>query len=121
MYRDGQGVRQNYVQAVVWFDKVATQKHDDTQFYLGLTYDNDQNLVREKTQSYAWFNLGVMYAEGQGVPRDYVNAYAWFNIASTRGVENATKNRNIVLTKIPPGQVKQAVDLSQDYINKYSQ
>ena len=45
---NGQGVPQDYAEAVTWYRKAAEQGDADAQY-----------------------NLGVMYAKGQGVPQDY--------------------------------------------------
>ena len=51
MYANGQGVPQDYAEAVKWF-RLAADQGDAT----------------------AQFNLGIMYAKGQGVPQDYAEA-----------------------------------------------
>lgn len=48
MYVQGKGVRQDYQQAKIWFEKAVAQDNADAQFL-----------------------LGTMYAEGQGVHQDY--------------------------------------------------
>ena len=63
MYEDGQGVPQDYKQAVKWYTKAAEQGDADAQS-----------------------NLGVMYANGQGVPQDNVSAHMWFNLAAANGM-----------------------------------
>ena len=55
MYANGQGVQQDYAEAVKWYSKAA-----------------DQGLA------HAQHNLGVMYRAGQGVPQDYAEALKWF-------------------------------------------
>jgi len=51
MYHDGDGVPQDYKEAVRWYTKSAEQWHEMAQY-----------------------NLGVMYYKGNGVPRDYEEA-----------------------------------------------
>ena len=51
MYAQGQGVPQNYKQAVYWYKKSANQG-----------------------DAFAQSNLGLMYAQGQGLPQDYKQA-----------------------------------------------
>ena len=51
MYDNGQGVPQNYAEAVKWFRLAADQGH-----------------------AIAQNNLGLMYAKGQGVPQNYAEA-----------------------------------------------
>ena len=55
MYYYGQGVAQNYQQALAWYQKAANQGFADAQN-----------------------NLGVMYANGKGVAKDYQQAKAWW-------------------------------------------
>ncbi|HFC6390643.1 TPA: tetratricopeptide repeat protein, partial [Neisseria lactamica] len=69
MYENGQGVRQDYVQAVQWYRKAS-----------------------EQGDAQAQFNLGVMYAEGQGVRQDYVEAVKWFRQAADQGLAQAQYN-----------------------------
>lgn len=62
MYDQGQGVRQDYVQAVQWYRKAAEQGH-----------------------AVAQYNLGSMYDQGQGVRQDYAQAVGWFRKAAEQG------------------------------------
>lgn len=62
MYAIGQGVRQDYTQAVQWCRRAAEQGHAGAQF-----------------------NLGVMYAEGRGVRQDLALAQEWFGKACQNG------------------------------------
>ena len=62
MYANGQGVRQDYTQAVQWCRRAAEQGHAGAQF-----------------------NLGVMYAEGRGVRQDLALAQEWFGKACQNG------------------------------------
>ena len=54
LYENGQGVPQNYGEAVKWYRKAAEQGYADAQK-----------------------NLGVMYADGAGVPQNYGQAARW--------------------------------------------
>jgi hypothetical protein len=66
MYYKGNGVPQNYAEALKWFRLAATQGH-------------------AKAQS----NLGVMYDEGQGVPEDDAGALKWYRLAAAQGNASA--------------------------------
>ena len=59
MYANGQGVTQDYAEAVKWFKLAAAQGYASAQY-----------------------NLGLMYANGQGVTQDYVIAHMWSNLAA---------------------------------------
>ena len=67
MYADGEGVPQNYSEAVRWY-----------------------RLAAEQGDASAQFNLGIMYANGEGVPQDYSEAMRWFQLAAEQGDASAT-------------------------------
>ena len=80
MYYNGQGVRQDYTQAVQWYRKAAEQGDAKAQYNLGVMYDNGQGVRQDYTQAVQWYrkaaeqgyakaqyNLGVAYDNGQGV------------------------------------------------------
>jgi S1-C subfamily serine protease len=92
IYDRGDGVPQDYKEAVKWYRLAAAQGYADAQF-----------------------NLGVMYAKGEGVAENYVQAYKWFNLAAAQGVKAATKNRNILRDKMSPSQIAEAQRLSSEY------
>ncbi len=100
MYDNGQGVPQDYAQAVKWYRKSA-----------GQGYAKAQN------------NLGVMYYNGQGVPQDYVQAHMWSNLAASRlspggDRDRAAKNRGIVAKKMSPAQISEAQKLAREWRQK---
>src|SRR5262245_17435394 len=59
MYDFGEGVPQDYAEAMRWFRKAA-----------------DQHLAA------AQFGIGSMYDNGQGVPQDYAEAAKWYRKAA---------------------------------------
>ena len=52
MYNNGDGVQQDYIEAMRWYRMVAEQGYADAQD-----------------------NLGVMYRKDQGVPQDFVETH----------------------------------------------
>ena len=66
MHEHGQGVKQNYAEAVKWYRTAAEQSHASAQH-----------------------NLGVMYANGQGVQQDFSKAVVWFEKAASKGFDPA--------------------------------
>ena len=93
MYKNGQGVEQDFKEAVMWYEKAA-----------------DQGLAL------AQFNLGVMYHKGQGVEQNYVTGYAWWNIAATNGNQNAKKGLPQVAKAMPPDQITEAGELVKEMV-----
>ena len=62
MYGKGNGVQQDYAEAVRWYRLAADQGFAGAQV-----------------------NLGVMYDTGRGVPQDYVEAVRWYRLAAEQG------------------------------------
>ena len=89
---NGEGVPQDYVQALSWYQKAAEQGH------LG-----------------AQTNLGVLYYKGSGVKKDYVEADKWFSIASAGGYVDAKENRELMEKVMTPVQVAEAHKLAEDW------
>lgn len=59
-YQEGEGVSQDYKEALKWY-RLSAEQGDAT----------------------AQYNLGFMYVFGQGVPQDYVLSHMWYNIAAS--------------------------------------
>ena len=73
MYFRGDGVAQNFGEAIKWFRLAADQGHADAQFYLGLSHDS-----------------------GEGVPQNDQEAIKWYRLAAEQGHANAQRE----LTKL---------------------
>ena len=97
MYHEGNGVPQDYAQALAWSRKAADQGNATAQYLLGVMYEKGQGVPQDLARALAWHRkaadqgdaeaqdmLGMMYANGQGVPQDYVQAHMWFNLAASR-------------------------------------
>jgi hypothetical protein len=101
-YADGEGVPQNYQDAMAWFAKAAANGNGKAQWKLGLGYFKGIGVPHDERQAVVWFKraanqgdsraqnaLSDIYLSGQGVPIDYVRAYTWANIAAgLRGNDN---------------------------------
>jgi len=103
MFANGEGVTQDYKQAVYWYTKSAEQ---------GIA--SAQN------------NLGLMFFEGKGVTQDYVQAHKWWNIsafedflAAASGGADARKNRDLVENKMTKEQVSEAQRLAREWMEAY--
>ena len=65
-YEKGQGVPQDYAEAVKWYRKAAEQGYADAQY-----------------------NLGSCYYNGKGVPQNYAEAVKWYCKAVGQGHADA--------------------------------
>ena len=101
-YANGEGVPQNYRDAMAWFAKAAANGNHNAQWKLGLGYIKGIGVSHDERKAAVWFKraanhgdiraqlaLSDLYMSGRGVPTDYVRAYAWASIAAgLRGDDN---------------------------------
>ena len=127
MYRNGQGVPEDFHQAVLWYRKAAEQGSARAQYYLGLMYDYGEGVLEDDARAVVLYRqaaeqdhaeaqhyLGLMYDYGEGVPEDDVHAYAWFNLAAAQGHEEAEQARDFSRLDMTKGQTAQAQRFSRE-------
>src|SRR5438034_695195 len=81
-YQTGQGVQQDYQEAVKWFRRAAEQNDAAAQCYLGLGYETVRGVPQNLREAVKWFcraarqgdktaqhNLGVYYATIEAAER----------------------------------------------------
>lgn len=90
-YENGNGVVQDYAEAVRWYRLAAAEGDEDAQN-----------------------NLGVKYYYGMGVPQDYVRAHMWYNLAAAKGSKLASKNRGLLVAKMTSLQIAEAQKLARE-------
>jgi TPR repeat protein len=78
MYAKGDGVEQDYVEALKWYRKAAERGSAGGQLY-----------------------LGVCYELGEGVPQDDKEAVEWFRKAAEQGHAEAQKFADELFKKNP--------------------
>lgn len=95
MYRYGQSVSQDDVNAVKWF-----------------------RLAAEQGNATAQMNLGEMYAIGKGIPADPVYAHMWGSIAAYRGNRFGEKVQNLAAEQMTSSEIEEAENLARECISK---
>ena len=95
MYAKGQGVAQDYGEAMTWYLKAAEQGDADAQY-----------------------NIGFMYNEAQGVSRDYVQACMWLKLAAKQDHEDAKDDLAETEAKLTEDQVAEAERLAAAWLAK---
>ena len=108
MYDLGQGVAQNYAEAVKWLRKAAEQGHPGAQLLLGLHCQNGDGIRQDYAEAVKWlrkaaeqggaqaqYNLGVCYFRGHGVLQDYAEAVKWYRKAALQGDPMAQYNLGV--------------------------
>ena len=105
MYSHGQGVSQNYAEAVRWYRKAADQGDPEGQYGLASMYYYGRGVPQDYTDAFHWYRksadqgdaggedgLAIMYLRGQGVPQDYAQALRWYRKAADQGYARAQNN-----------------------------
>jgi TPR repeat protein len=85
MYMKGEGVPQDYAEAVKWYRLAAKQGYSSAQS-----------------------NLGVAYTNGDGVLQDAVLAHMWYNISGANGHALGSENRAKIEQRMTREQVADA-------------
>jgi len=102
MYNNGKGVKQDYPEAVRWFQKAAEQGNASAQNNLGSMHGCGQGVNQDYSEAARWYqkaaeqghasaqsNLGIMHYSGQGVKQDYSEAARWLQKAAEQGNDEA--------------------------------
>jgi hypothetical protein len=106
MYREGQGVPQDYAQAVFWYRKAAEQGDGPAQV-----------------------SLGLLHYEGRGVTQDYAQAYFWFYLAWRRlgaslpppgsVAEQLAELRDETATRLSPADLSCVLERAQKWFEAH--
>ena len=105
MYHFGEGVNENYTEAVKWYRKAAEQRHAAAQYELGEMYYYGHNVTKNYVEAVIWYRkaaeqghaaaqyeLGEIYYYGKGVPIIFKEALNWFRKAAEQGDARAQYN-----------------------------
>ena len=95
---DGQGVEQDFAEAVKWFRKSATQGDAGAQLFLGLFYE-----------------------EGIGVAQDYVLAHMWLSLAWAQGEERAKVFLDRLVKQMTREQIAKAQKMAREWQEKHTE
>ena len=93
MYAKGNGVPQDYAEALKWYRKAAEQGY-----------------------ALAQYNLAVMYDNGNGVPQDDTTAYMWVNLAAATGSEKYAKGRETLAKRMTKEQIAEGQKLTREWV-----
>lgn len=141
MYQSGEGVTQDYEQAVYWYSKSAEQGYAYAQFNLALMYDDGTGVTQDYKKAFYWYSksveqgysseaqnyLGEMYRDGRGVTQNYVQALKWFNIAfvdedlrfAKTGYVSARENIDNIEKEMSKEQVAKAQRLAREWMEAH--
>jgi len=127
MYRNGQGVLQDYAEAVKWYRLAAEQGYASAQSNLGYMYEYGQGVLQDYAEAVKWYrlaadlgyanaqsNLGLMYRFSKGVLQDNVMAHMWYNIASVNGAQYAGGWRDEIGGKMTSADISKAQAMARE-------
>jgi uncharacterized protein len=130
IYEHGQGVPQDYKEAVKWYRLAAEQGDARGQYNLGGLYESGQGVLQDYKEAAKWWrlaadqgeamaqtNLGYMYHYGQGVLQDNTLAHMWFNIGSANGNEHGGTNRDKISKEMTPAAIEKAQAMARECMN----
>ena len=132
MYAEGEGVSQDYTEALRWYHKAADQGYAKAQNNLGGMYDNGRGVAQDYAEAMRWYrkaadqgnaaaqtSLGENYEKGQGVAQDYVMAHMWHNLAASEATgdrqEKYAAARDDLAAKMTPEQIAEAQRLAREW------
>lgn len=98
MFRNGKGGKQNYADAVKWFEKAAGVGHKESEYCLGRAYYTGDGIEQNFGLAVSWYRkaaeqgyadaqniIGDAYRDGNGVGQDYRQALEWYRKAADQG------------------------------------
>lgn len=104
MYDTGQGVGQDYAQALAWYRRAAEGGSPIGMFNVGVMYDAGRGVARDPAEAAHWYaeaaskgygraeyDLALMYEAGSGVQRDPARARQLFLAAAQHGIAAARR------------------------------
>ena len=105
LYEHGNGVVQDFSQALHWYRMAAQQGAPSAQYLLGKMYEYGRGVAQDYSEAARWFKiaaehgdvsaqteLGTMYNSGRGVTQDSAEAFRWSLKAAQQGNPYAQSN-----------------------------
>jgi TPR repeat protein len=102
MYYYGQGVSQDYSQALQWYRKAADQGNPHAQYGVGYMYESGKGIQQDFAEASRWYEqavgkgdrqaecgLAAMYYDGRGVPQDRAKAAILDRRSADQGLARA--------------------------------
>lgn len=131
MYEQGLGLSKDEAEAARWYRKAAEQGNAYAQHSLGSMYWEGRGVPQHLVEAAAWIrraaeqghlgalrDLGKMYWKGSGLYQNDALAYMWWRIAAIHGDEEGDKLCRMAAAKMMPGQIAEAEEMAQGWIEK---
>jgi TPR repeat protein len=132
MYANGQGVPENYSEALKWLQKAAEHGEAKAQFSVGVIYFKRLGMPQNHAEALKWYrraadqgnatalyNLGAMYAKGADLPQDSVTAYMLYSLAAMRGIKAAGAAKAQLVKSMTAAQIAEADKRTSEWKPKF--
>lgn len=109
-FAEGKGVKRDFAQAAVWYQRAATQGLAAAQYRLAALYERGLGVTTDTARARVWYrraaeqgnlkamhNMAVLSAGKDGTSSDYEMAVKWFTEAAEHGVTDSQYNLAVLL------------------------
>jgi TPR repeat protein len=113
LYKQGDGVAQDYVEAFSWFKRAADMGNIDAEYNLAELYRYGFGTPQDFLKAAEWYGkaamqghteaqdaLSDMYYNGTGVTQNFKKAYTWAALAATSNADEAAQRRDRAASRL---------------------
>ena len=103
------GIKQNYEEAIKFFEETASEGNEYGNINLGYFYENGYGVVQDYSKAMEYYKkaaetgndealneIGYLYYKGYGVEQDYWKTFEYFKKSADKGNEKALNNLGIL-------------------------
>lgn len=108
-FAEGRGIKQDFKEALVWYQRSAAQSFAPAQYRLGALYERGLGVPADPARAIVWYkraaeggyvkamhNLAALSADRKGAAPDYATAAQWFTAAARHGLADSQYNLGIL-------------------------
>jgi localization factor PodJL len=112
IYSEDRTVKQDYAQALIWYERAAAQGFAPAQYRLGNLYEGGKGTEKNLEQARLWYqraaeagnrmsmhNLAALYAGGSLGKQEFASAAEWFEQAAMRGMTDSQFNLGMLYAR----------------------
>ena len=134
MFAFGQGVPQNYDQAMKWYRKSADQGTAAAQHNVGLIYQQGLGVPQDFDEAMRWYlkaaeaghaeaalNIGIIYSDGHGERHSMVLSGMWFYISAAFNDARAVECLDSISNEMTSDQIAKARHLATKWLAEHQQ
>lgn len=126
-YETGQGLLQDYAEAIRWYRRAAAQGYQAAMWNLWDMYRRNQGIPSERQAAHLWLQkaakegdpvaqyfLAEASMNGKYEPPDLVKAYMWLILSARQSFPPAMHQQDFLATQLSPSQIAEAQRLAEE-------